>query len=96
MEAANTEDRKKLLTDALASVDKAATLLPGRAEPFYNKACCQALLGLDNAGILENLKTAFRLDPGLRKLAAKDEDLDSLRNDADLSSLIGGANAADD
>ncbi|MGD0548544.1 MAG: hypothetical protein ABR991_12045, partial [Terracidiphilus sp.] len=84
-------DRDKLLKEALAFADRAIALLPDKGEPIYNKACYQALL--DPAGlkssVLENLKAAFRLNPGLRQNAKDDEDLASLKQDADFVKLIG-------
>lgn len=84
-------DRNKLLNEALACADQAIALLPETGEPLYNKACYQALLdpAALKISILENLKGAFRLNPGLRQNAKDDEDLASLKHDADFVKLTG-------
>ena len=93
MKAGNDEDKKKLLNDALVCAKQAATLLPGWAEPLYNQACYQALLGLSKSEILNSLRAAFLVDPSLRQLATQDSDLDSLREDDDFKRLIGESRA---
>jgi hypothetical protein len=83
-------DRDRLLKEALAYVDQAIALLPNKGEPLYNKACYQALLdgkGLKSE-ILENLESAFRLNPALRQTATDDVDLASLKQDIDFIDLI--------
>ena len=83
-------NRRELLAKALAYVDQAITLLPEEGEPSYNKACYQALLdlpGLRNE-VIENLRSAFRINPDLRQIAKHDEDLAELRHDADFEKLI--------
>ncbi|MGD0942172.1 MAG: hypothetical protein ABR905_20965 [Terracidiphilus sp.] len=80
----DSPDRKRLLQQAIACLAQAIALLTDKSEAIYNKACYQALLdskGLKN-DILENLKSAFRLNPALRKTAESDGDFSSLR-DAD-------------
>jgi hypothetical protein len=68
--------------------NRSISLLPGKAEPIYNKACYQALLGLDRNEVLNNLKAAFRLNPALKQIAATDTDLDSMRQNADFNQLV--------
>lgn len=85
--AAGAESRQ-LLSQALECADQAIALLPGKGEPVYNKACYQALLGADRNEVLKNLKTAFALNRAIRRIAAQDSDLDSLRQDPDFMSLI--------
>lgn len=83
---ADPPDRDKLFK-AIACADQAITLLPDKGEPADNKACYQALLGM-KSDMLENLKSAFRLNPGLRQIAREDDDLTSFRQDADFVNLI--------
>lgn len=85
---------EKLLNQALALADQAITLLPDKAEPIYNKACYQALLGVSKNEVLANLKSAFHLNPALRKMAGTDNDLMSLWQDVDFISLTGSAPSA--
>lgn len=84
-------DRDKLLKEALRYADQAIALLPGKGEPIYNKACYQALLdakGLKSE-ILNNLRSAFHLNPALRQTAKDDDDLAALKQDVDFINLIG-------
>lgn len=84
------EDSAKLLNQALDFANQAIALLPGKAEPIYNKACYQARLGMHTTEILSNLRAAFALNPGLRRTASEDRDLlDSLEQDADFRQLVG-------
>ncbi|MGO9316698.1 MAG: tetratricopeptide repeat protein [Terracidiphilus sp.] len=82
---------KDKLKQALAYASQAIALLPDKGEPLYNKACYQTLL--DAKGLksdaLENLKSAFRLNPSLRQVAKDDYDLAPLKQDADFIKLIG-------
>ncbi|MGO8758650.1 MAG: TPR end-of-group domain-containing protein [Terracidiphilus sp.] len=82
-------DRKKLLGQAVENADRSIALLPGKAEPIYNKACYQALLGEDKNEILTTLKSALALNPGLRKVALEDSDFGALRQDNDFKQLTG-------
>jgi hypothetical protein len=81
-------EKKKLLSQAVEFASRAIELLPGKGEPMYNKACYQALLGVDKKEVLANLKSAFTLNPRLRKTAAEDGDLTSLQQDDDFKRLI--------
>lgn len=81
-------DRDKLLKQALALADQAVALLPNVPELIYNKACYEALLGLKGAA-LESLKSTFRLNPDLRRIAKDDDDFDLIRQDADFVKLTG-------
>ncbi len=69
---------KALLEEALAYASRAAALTPNKGGPLYNIACYQALLGVDQAEVLKNLKRAIQLYPKLRATARVDEDLVSL------------------
>jgi tetratricopeptide (TPR) repeat protein len=82
-------DKEKLLNKAVVLADQAISLLPGKAEPIYNKACYQALLGSSKDDVLANLGSAFRLNPALRGIARDDADLKSLSQDADFVKLTG-------
>jgi Tetratricopeptide repeat len=87
--AENSPERKELLNLALAFANQSITLLPTLAEPFYNKACYQALLGVGKTEVLQNLQSAFRLDDKLRGYAKSDTDLQSLWEDDDFKRLTG-------
>lgn len=85
----------KLLYQALADADRAIAMLPGKAEPIYNKACYQALLGIERNETLANLRKAFGLNPLLWKIASEDKDLDSLRQDVDFIKLMESSRTPD-
>jgi tetratricopeptide (TPR) repeat protein len=82
---------KEKLKEAIARSGQAIALLPNKGEPFYNKACYQALLDLNGlkSEILANLEAAFRLNPGLRQDAKVDEDLAPMRQDDEFKRVIG-------
>ncbi|HUD75784.1 MAG TPA: hypothetical protein VMQ76_11990 [Terracidiphilus sp.] len=81
---------KEKLKEAIARSGQAIALLPNKGEPFYNKACYQALLDLNGlkSEILANLESAFRLNPGLRQDAKVDEDLAPIRQDTEIKRVI--------
>jgi hypothetical protein len=85
---ADGPEAERILNEALVYANRSISLLPGKAEPIYNKACYQALLGLDRNEVLNNLKAAFRLNPALKQIAATDTDLDSMRQNADFNQLV--------
>jgi len=87
--ADNSPERNELLNLALAFANQSITLMPNSAEPFYNKACYQALLGVGKTEVLQNLQSAFRLDDKLRGTARVDADLQTLWQDADFKKLTG-------
>ncbi len=82
-------ERERLLNQAIACSDQAIALLPDKGEPFYNKACYQALLDPNRLKdeVLSNLESAFRLNPALRQDARLDVDLDALHQDDDFIRL---------
>jgi hypothetical protein len=80
---------KALLQEALSYALRASALEPNKGSPLYNVACYQALLGVEKADVLKNLKRAFELFPKLRADASKDDDLVSLWEDADFKELTG-------
>jgi len=87
----SASNRERLLKQALSYTDQAIVRLPDKSEPIYNKACYLALLDPNDLkdDVLENLESAFRLNPALRKIAEDDDDLASLKQDADFVKLIG-------
>jgi hypothetical protein len=84
-------EKDKLLNLAVDYATRAVTLMPGKGEPIYNKACYQIFLGGDQMNktqILAELKTAFQLNPALRKIASDDPDLDAIRQDTEFVKLM--------
>jgi tetratricopeptide (TPR) repeat protein len=54
----------------------------------YNVACCESLAGRTEDAI-EHLRLAIDRHEGVRKLAAKDSDLDAIRNEPAFKELVG-------
>jgi tetratricopeptide (TPR) repeat protein len=74
---------RAVVTGALLSVPD-----PAQAMAFYNLACAQARAGEPAAG-LKSLQEAIGLNPQLRANAERDADLDRVREDGRLESLLG-------
>jgi tetratricopeptide (TPR) repeat protein len=55
---------------------------------FYNLACCESLAGR-TADAIEHLRLALDRSEGLRSLAAKDSDLDPIRDEPAFGELVG-------
>jgi tetratricopeptide (TPR) repeat protein len=55
---------------------------------IYNVACCESLAGRTEDAI-EHLRLAIDRNEGARKLAAKDSDLDAIRNEPAFKELVG-------
>jgi quercetin dioxygenase-like cupin family protein len=67
--------------EAVAYVEEHMDEYPDEARTHYNLACFKALAG-DGDGALEALTRAYEMDPDtVRKYAADDSDLDSIRDD---------------
>ena len=71
---------------ALAAVEGAAQEHPDSPVVFFNLACCESLLGRTDDAI-EHLRTAVR-DDRLRAQAARDSDLDAIRDDPRFRELV--------
>lgn len=86
-QAGGKPGNKALLQEAFDYASRAADQMPNKGGPRYNMACYQALLGVDRAKVLENLKQAVLLNPKLREEARKDEDFVSVREDPEFKEL---------
>jgi len=76
--------------EALASCDKALELQPNDESGYYSKACCYALQG-DVDLAIENLQQAINLNPPrCRRVAKRDSDFDSIREDERFQALLQG------
>jgi tetratricopeptide (TPR) repeat protein len=77
--------------DYAAVVERGRELIeanPGYAEPLYNLACCEALVG-ETDDAIRHLGQAIELYEPLREFAAKDSDLDPLREQPAFKELVG-------
>ena len=77
----------KRYAEALAAIERAATIMPDMPELQYDVAVIRLAAGRPAEALLA-LETALRLNPNLKKQAAVDHDLDALRNDAEFRKLI--------
>jgi tetratricopeptide (TPR) repeat protein len=65
---------------ALELAREAAREHPDKGPALYNVACAESLAG-EREAALEHLRRAFELEPRAREWAARDADLDPLRDD---------------
>lgn len=79
--------REKDYEGALTILRSGRETNPGNAFILYNVACMEALLGRQEAA-LEALAEALAAWPAYKELAANDEDLAPLRDDARFQSLV--------
>ena len=61
---------------------------PQYAEPMYNLACCEALVGRTDDAI-EHLRLALERSEELRSVANEDADLDPIRDEPAFKELVG-------
>jgi tetratricopeptide (TPR) repeat protein len=61
---------------------------PEYSSLIYNVACCESLAGRTDDAI-EHLRLAIDRNEALRELAAKDSDLDAIRNEPPFNELVG-------
>jgi tetratricopeptide (TPR) repeat protein len=62
---------------------------PQYAEPMFNLACCESLLGRTRDA-LEHLRRAIESSERMRSLAREDSDLDPIRDDPAFKELVEG------
>ena len=79
---------EKEFATSLAPMERTARLAPDVAEVHYDLAVIR-LANEDTEGAMSALTTAIDLNPKLKNQAAKDGDMDALRNDDRFSVLIG-------
>lgn len=79
--------REKDYEGALAILREALDAHPGNALVLYNIACMESCLGHTDA-VWEPLNEALGASPAYKELAAKDEDLESLRSDPRFEALV--------
>jgi tetratricopeptide (TPR) repeat protein len=69
-------------------IDRAVAQRPDEWQGHYNAACFEVLYGDSERGIAY-LQRAYELDPEVAKIAAKDSDFDSVRDDPRVSAITG-------
>jgi uncharacterized Ntn-hydrolase superfamily protein len=78
---------QKEYADALPHMERAGRLAPDNAEVLYDVAVIRLANGKENEA-LEALEKSFSLNPRLKKQAAEDNDLKSLKGNPGFEDLI--------
>jgi|GEM_PF-718854 len=73
--------------EAISACDKAIELDPRNAVSLYNRACGYSLKG-EKEHFIHDLKRAIELDPKYRRLARKDDDFKSFRDDDEFKRIV--------
>lgn len=79
--------KRQLYGEAIRTFNQILERNPQYATAYYNLACTHALTRHKELA-LQMLERSLLLDPGLREIAVKDADLDSLRNDERFKRLL--------
>ncbi|HEX3456282.1 MAG TPA: tetratricopeptide repeat protein [Gaiellaceae bacterium] len=74
--------------EAAAVLRKALETYPDSAGIEYNLACFESMAGTDAATVAHHLARAFELYPGFRDFARADSDLDPVKDDPVIASLL--------
>jgi hypothetical protein len=86
---AKSRSRPEIAPEFLTCFGQLADLAPDFGQAHYNVGCMNALLGNHQQAVAAVTK-AISLDPKYRKVARKDPDLGSVRDDPDLARVLGG------
>jgi len=84
---AKTQSRQTIAPEFLTCFEQLVDLAPDFAKGHYNVGCMNALLGNRKQAVASVTK-ALVLEPKYRKLARKDPDLDSIRDDPELTRVL--------
>jgi tetratricopeptide (TPR) repeat protein len=84
---AKTQSRQTIAPEFLACFEQLVDLAPDFAKGHYNVGCMNALLGNRKQAVASVAK-ALVLEPKYRKVARRDPDLDSVRDDPELVRVL--------
>lgn len=84
---AKTQSRQTIAPEFLTCFEQLVDLAPDFAKGHYNVGCMNALLGNRKQAVASVTK-ALVIEPKYRKLARKDPDLDSIRDDPEFSRAL--------
>jgi tetratricopeptide (TPR) repeat protein len=84
---AKTQSRQTIAPEFLTCFEQLVDLAPDFGKGHYNVGCMNALLGNHKQAVASVTK-ALVLEPKYRKLARKDPDLDSVRDDPALTRVL--------
>ena len=85
---AKSQSRQSIAPEFLTCFEQLVELAPDFAKGHYNVGCMQALLGNTKQAVASVAK-ALSLEPKYRKVARRDSDLESVRDDPELVRLLG-------
>jgi hypothetical protein len=85
---AKSQSRPTLAPEFLTCFEQLVDLAPDFGQGHYNVGCMHALIGNHKQAVASVTK-AIALDPKYRKVARRDPDLESVRDDPELASVLG-------
>ena len=85
---AKSQSRESIAPEFLTCFEQLVELAPEFGQAHYNVGCMQALLGNHKQAVASVTK-ALTLNPEYRKLARRDPDLTSVRDDPEIVRLLG-------
>jgi hypothetical protein len=85
---AKSQSREQIAGEFLTCFQQLADLAPDFGQGHYNVGCMHALLG-NKKDAVASVTKAISLDPKYRKVARRDPDLASVRDDPELVRLLG-------
>jgi len=87
---AKSQSRQTIAPEFLTCFEQLVDLAPEFAKGHYNVGCMHALLGNTKQAVA-SVTRALALEPKYRKVARKDPDLESVRDDPELARVLGEA-----
>jgi hypothetical protein len=85
---AKSQSRESIAPEFLTCFEQLVALAPEFGKGYYNVGCMHALLGNHKQAVAFVTK-AIALEPTYRKVARKDPDLESVRDDPELARVLG-------
>lgn len=87
--AAMTLYREERYADAAEVLREAVSRNPNAAGLYYNLACFDSKAGAGAPAVAESLGRAIELFPGFKDFVSDDSDFDPVRNDPEITALVG-------
>ncbi len=84
---AKSQSRQTIAPEFLTCFEQLVDLAPDFGQGHYNVGCMHALIGNHKQAVASVMK-AIALDPKYRKVARRDPDLQSVRDDPELASVL--------
>jgi hypothetical protein len=85
---AKSQSRQTIATEFLTCFEQLVDLSPEFGQGHYNVGCMHALIG-NRKQAVDSVTKAIALDPKYRKVARRDPDLESVRDDPELTRVLG-------